>query len=61
MLADDLSNLEATLEESKASRRAKATKSRLDDLESEMRSFNDKQSERNKRKENLRKMLNSIE
>ncbi|CAD7006098.1 uncharacterized protein LOC101450532 [Ceratitis capitata] len=44
-----------------ASSRMKATKARLADLESEMSSISEKQSEREKRKHNLRKLLNESE
>ncbi|XP_067612668.1 uncharacterized protein [Eurosta solidaginis] len=44
-----------------ASSRMKATKARLADLETEMSSIYDKQSEREKRKHNLRKLLNDSE
>ncbi|XP_017476642.1 PREDICTED: uncharacterized protein LOC108366689 [Rhagoletis zephyria] len=43
------------------SSRMKATKARLADLDAEMSSINDKQSEREKRKHNLRKLLNESE
>lgn len=44
-----------------ASSRMKATKARLADLESEMSSISEKQSERERRKNNLRKLLNESE
>lgn len=44
-----------------ASSRMKATKARLADLDAEMSSINQKQSEREKRKHNLRKLLNESE
>uniref|UniRef100_A0A1A9W7J6 Uncharacterized protein n=1 Tax=Glossina brevipalpis TaxID=37001 RepID=A0A1A9W7J6_9MUSC len=50
---------EQSKEELEASNRARATKARLLDLESEMVAINKKNNEREKRKENLRKLLTS--